>query len=180
MRLTNCVQHSPSIVKKKKTYEALLHDSDLPDSDVSFGVCTYRSLIRSWVNRPPPLCLSLSQGRLAVPALWPWHPKMLCPLPWPSPSRLMPTSKELIPLSESHMMSCSSKFPTWICTHMHFCPYLNFNNTWCYRLQSTCVAFSRSAIARFTLFAQVWHHSFRVNNLHVVVWGRENIQAFIG
>lgn len=154
MRLTNSVNHNPSVVKKKqkkKPYEALLHDSDLPDSDVTLGACAYRSLICSWVNRPPSLCLSLSQGRLAVPALWPWHPKMLCPLPWPSPSPLMRTSKELIPLSESHMTSCSSKFPTWICTHMHFCPYLNFNNTWCHKLQSACVAFSRFAIVRFTL-----------------------------
>lgn len=48
-------------------------------------------------------CFFHSQERLAVPALWPWHPKMPCPLPWPSQSQLMPTSKELIPLSESHV-----------------------------------------------------------------------------
>lgn len=117
----------------------------------ALGACASRSRICSWVNRPPSLCLSLSQGRLAVPALWPWHPKMLCPLPWPSPSPLMRTSKELIPLSESHMTSFNSKFPTWIRTHMHFCPYLNFNNTWCHKFQSARVAFSRSAIVHFTL-----------------------------
>lgn len=54
---------------------------------------------------------SYSQGRLAAPALWPWHPKMLCPLQLPSQSRLMLTSKELIPLSESHMTSCCWKAP---------------------------------------------------------------------
>lgn len=155
MQLTNCIKQNPSIVKKYAQ-----HDSDLPGSYVNFGACTYRSLICSWVNRPPFLCLSRSQGRLAVPALWPWHPKMLCLLPWPSRSLLMLTSKALIPLSESHMTYCSSNF----CTHTHFCPYLNFNNTWCHMLQSVLccnhlpmprISFCRFVIVPYTI-SWIW------------------------
>lgn len=115
---------------------------------------------------------------------------MLCPLPWPSQSQLMLTSKELIPLSESHMTSCCSKDPTWTCTHTHFFPYLNLNystydvmryrahgvelhgplvqcalhlvDLWLWILQSG----SPSRSARVECFALVWHHSFRVDNLH--------------
>lgn len=126
---------------------------------------------------------SRSQGHLAVPALWPWHPKMLCPLLWPSPSLLMLTSKELIPQSESHMMPCCSKVLTLIGTHAHICPYLNlihncgvmsssvsfavlqWSLAWC-TLQS--VERYRRPALRVECFAWVRHHSFRVDNLHEV------------
>lgn len=153
--------------------------SNLPD--LSFGPPPFS--IRSCVNRLPTLCLSRSQGHLAVPALWPWHPKMLCLLLWPSPSPLMLTSKELIPQSESHMMPCCSKVLTLIGTHAHICPYLNWirncgvmswsvslavlqwSLAWC---TPPSVERYRGPALRAECFAWVRHHSFRVDNLHEV------------
>lgn len=78
----------------------LMHQSNLPSPDSAVLRKSDPQLSQqSWISAS----FSFSQGRLAALALWHWLPKMLCPLPWPSQSRLMPTSKELIPLSESHM-----------------------------------------------------------------------------
>lgn len=122
------------------------------------------------------LCASCrSQGHLAVPALWPWHPKMLCPLPWPSPSPLMPTSKELIPQSESHMMPLPLKGPD---ADRHARTYLSI-----FELDPAITTRRREPPRHFCAagggspsssllgalqvecFALAWHHSFRVDNL---------------
>lgn len=108
---------------------------------------------------------SYSQGRLAVPALWPWHPKMLCPLLWPSQSPLMRTSKDLIPLSESHM-TCCSKASTWTCTHTHYIHICTWTTT--YMIYHMCPPLWAPWVVMQSVerFALVWHNSFRVDNVH--------------
>lgn len=116
---------------------------------------------------------------------------MLCPLLWPSQNRLMLTSKELIPLSESHMTSCCSKTRTWTCGHTDIVFIWSWTITcssWCCELYSTqwytwlylakcavhtpwafglafCWVLSPVGSACVECFALVWHHSFRVDNL---------------
>lgn len=113
---------------------------------------------------------------------------MLCPLPWPSQSRLMLTSKELIPLSESHM-TLPLKGPDM---DLHAYTFLSTfeprpQHVWHYELSHNallCSSQARCALRSVDLFfffaewispsrsacvecfALVWHHSFIVDNLH--------------
>lgn len=134
-----------------------------------------------------------SQERPAVPALWLWDPKMLCPLLWPLQNRLMLTSKELIPLSESHMTCCCSGASAWTCAHAHYTPVfivqLHYQNSAVYWFLQHI--FSPNGASVFTSLSLFISGTFCTSLdtilsgwityvRQIIVRGRENIQSFIG